>query len=423
MTSHKRRSFLRKSVWGGLGLGALASLGTSTTFARPTLPLGSPPDWKRVREQFPLNTNKTFFNTGSVGPSPQVVIDTVCETMQDLETRASTGRARSYSTHQSLGTILNTTAEHIAVTRNATEGANIAAQSLPLQAGDEVIITDQEHIGGAAPWIALQKRRGIKLVLLPLDLSGTTNLQRFKDAITSRTKAIAFSHVTCTTGMALPAKELSKLCRDRGIFCCLDGAQALGMYPVDLQDIQPDIYYGSGHKWLFGPKGTGVLYINPNSIERMQPSYVGAYSDSVFDLQNLHQEYRQVAQREEYGTRNTGITLGLGAAVDFLAGIGMDTVVKYQKELTDQLREAVSALPGAEILSPTHPDFTSALFTFRFANHDYQEVQQALREKHGIIVRGIYEANLNALRVSCALFNSPSEVNQLSEALQQLVEG
>jgi len=370
-----------------------------------------------------LTTVKTYLNTASLGPSPQVVIDTISNTIQDLEEQATTGRKISYATHEALGTLLNTAPENIAVTRNATEGANIAARSLPLQVGDEVILTDQEHVGGASPWLALQQQLGIKIKLVALDLTGKTNVQRIKSAISTNTKAIAFSHVACTNGMVIPAREIAKVCQAKGIFCCIDGAQALGMYPIDLEDIQPDFYYGSGHKWLFGPKGTGVLYINPNTMNRIQPSYVGAYSDSVFDLENLHQEYRQVAQREEYGTRNTGITLGLGAAVNFVQTVGMDALVKHQRELVAQLREGVASLPGVKIFSPSHPDFSSAIFTFRIEGHEYREVQSRLNGEQRLYVRGIYEANLNALRVSCALFNSEQEIDLLVNSLNTIVRG
>ena len=420
MSSQKRRNFLKTTLLSSLGLGLLRG-GNASTLSLP--PLSSElTDWKRVRKQFPLRSNKMYLNTASLGPSPQMVIDTITDTIQGLEVNCYTGRKDSYDTHAKLGQFLNVAPETLAVTRNATEGMNIAARSLKLNPGDEIIITDQEHVGGAAPWIALKQQLGVQVKLVRIDLSGENNLERIAEAIGPKTKVVAFSHVTCTTGLILPAKEIVSFCRDKGIYTCIDGAQAIGMIGIDLKEINPDFYTASGHKWLFGPKGTGVLYINPELMEDLEPTFVGAYSDYAFDLETLEQEYRMVAHREEYGTRNTGITLGLGAAVDFVQQMGMQAIEARGRDLSQALRSQLESIPEVEILTPSSPEYSASILTFKVKDIPYLDVQKHLGIHQKLYVRGIYEANLNALRVSCAVFNQPAELDLLVEGITEIVK-
>ncbi len=139
---------------------------------------------------------------------------------------------------------------------------NTVARSLSLKEGDEVILSKDEHIGGAAIWLALSKEIGITIKLVDLDYSGKNNFNIIKKSVTDKTKVLVLSHVTCTTGMILPVKKIANYCKKKGIISCIDGAQAVGMIPVNITDINPDFYVTSGHKWLFGSKGTGILYIN-----------------------------------------------------------------------------------------------------------------------------------------------------------------
>ena len=244
-------------------------------------------DWNNIRRQFIFSKKSHYLNTGSLGPSPKSVIKSICETLERFESICSHGRHEIEETRIKAAQFLNVTADEITFTRNATEGLNIAARGLPLKAGDEIIITTHEHVGGAAPWMALQKDLGVVVKLIDLDFTGENNLQILKDSITKKTKVVAFSHITCTTGMKLPAKAIVELCRNKGIYSCIDGAQSIGMFPIDLLDINPDFYAGSGHKWLFGPKGTGILFINKNIIEQVSPVFAGAYTTREYDLNSL----------------------------------------------------------------------------------------------------------------------------------------
>lgn len=428
MSKSTRRNFIQKSFLGGLvyalGTPLLYGKSSESTSITPSLNLENTNykdiDWTKIRAQFLFPKERQYLNTASLGPSPKIVVDTVCKTIEKLETSCSHGHHLTKKTHTQIAQFLNTTEDEIAVIRNATEGMNIIARTLRLKAGDEVIITTHEHVGGASPWLALQKDLGVVVKLIDLDLNGEKNLQIIKDNVTSKTKAIAFSHITCTNGMKLPAKKIAAFCRSKNIYSCVDGAQALGMFPIDLTDMNPDFYTNSGHKWLFGPKGTGIFYMNKRWIKKLNPVFAGAYTDSKYDLNSLTMEYRDSVQREEYGTRNTAISLGLGSAIEFINTIGIDNVAKRGRELSNYFRKGLTEISHVEILTPESEKFSASMLTFRLKGKDNLKLNQQINNVYKIRLRGIYENNLDAIRVSFAIFNSFKEIDNLLIALKKL---
>jgi len=298
---------------------------------------------------------------------------------------------------------------------------NIIAQSLNLSAGDEVIVTTHEHVGGAAPWLHLMNTKGVVVKLIDLDITGEFNLQLIKDSINNKTKAVCFSHITCSTGMKLPAKEIAAHCRKKGVYTCIDGAQALGMFPIDLKDINPDFYTASGHKWLTGPKGTGILFIDKDIVKTINPVFAGAYTDTEYNLNELILKYRDTAQREEYGTRNTSLTLGFGAAVDFITGIGIENVGRRGEELALLFRKSMFDYPEIEILTPENKGYSASIITFKIKDVNYLEAIKKLSKQKNIRLRGIYENKLDAIRVSFAFYNDEKEVELLVEGLKEMI--
>jgi selenocysteine lyase/cysteine desulfurase len=220
--------------------------------------------------------------------------------------------------------------------------------------------------------------------------------------------------------MKLPAKAIVALCRSKNIYSCIDGAQSLGMFPIDLRDINPDFYASSGHKWLFGPKGTGVLFINKNIIKDIAPVFAGAYTDSKFDLNSLTMEYRESAQREEYGTRNTPITLGLGSAIDFINTIGIDNVAQRGRELVSRFRKGISNIPDIEILTPESDVYSASMITIRIKGKDNLKLNPKLNKEKNLRMRGIYENKINGIRISFAIFNSFEDVDLLVNSLKDV---
>src|SRR5437762_13255039 len=169
--------------------------------------------------------------------------------------------------------------DEIALLRNATEANSYIANGLEMQPGDEVLISDQEHPGGEQPWNLRAKRYGIvvKKFTLPLPPASASDvLNRVDAAITPRTRVLFISHITTTTGVVLPAKELSALARAKGILSAVDGAHVAGMMRLNLHELGCDMYTSSPHKWLQAPKGSGVLYVRDVGRDRLWNTIVTA---------------------------------------------------------------------------------------------------------------------------------------------------
>jgi len=423
---YSRRTFIAKSLFGGLlGIFGIPYLSNGST-KKNTLPKPKKNtdqnfknlSWSEIKNEFSLGKNFFHFNTASLGPSPNIVLEKIFEAMRLFAYLGTSKHNRVELTRTKIGKFLNADNELIAITRNSTEGMNIVANSLCLKKGDEVILSKDEHIGGAAPWLALSKEMGIKIKLVELDYSGNKNFENIENSISRKTKVVCISHVTCTTGMILPVKEIVELCKRRNIISCIDGAQAVGMIPVDVKSINPDFYITCGHKWLFGPKGSGVLVMNRAFLTKNRPHFVGAYSDSKFDLGTKTIEYLNIASREEYGTRNIPHIIGLGTAVDFISDLGIERIAKRGRELSIRFTKGISNISGIEIFTPKNQEYYCSLVTFKIKTKDNLQISRDLINKNGIRVRFIYENDIRGLRASFAIFNNEEEVDLLIAAIK-----
>lgn len=378
--------------------------------------------WQRVRGQFDLVPDYAYFNAGGLGPSPRPVTETCGRVAADLERLCETGHERIPAVRRSLSAFLGCDENEMAITHNTTEGMNLVARGLSLRTDDEVVLTTHEHPGGAMPWLAMEKDRGIRVQLVEPGDGADDTLARIAAALTTRTRVVAVSHVLCTTGQRLPAREIAQLCRAAGVISVLDGAQAVGMIPVHLHDLGCDFYVASGHKWLLGPKGTGLLYIRAGARELWRPTLVGAWSDQCYDLDGHVLELRTEAAVVECGTRNTALACGLGAAVEFLRALGMERVARRGRTLAAHLRQRLHALPALRILTPSDVASSASIVTVT-AKDDSVDIRtwaQPLRERYRIRTRPVSEHGLRALRVCTHICNTHAQIDRLAAALSEM---
>ena len=376
-----------------------------------------------VRDQFLLEPGYAYFNAGGLGPSPQQVIAAVDEAWRGLESRCETGHGRRAAVRTQACEFFGCGEDTLAFTRNATEGMNMVARGLQFSSGDEVVMTTHEHPGGALPWFALREDTGIRIRTIDPGSGGDDTLERVANSMTARTRVVMVSHITCTTGMVMPVPEIADLCRRRGVICVIDGAQAVGQVPVDLRSLGCDFYVASGHKWLLAPKGTGLMYVREEMLDRWRPSFVGAYSDTGFDLVAGTFNRLRPASASEYGTRSTPVLLGVAAAMDFLTTIGADNVAARAAYLANRLRAGIAPLSGVEILTPVEPGSSAAILAFKLPEDGGNPWDwcNLLRREHSMRLRPVGEAGLNAVRASTDVFNSEAEVDRLVEVLGTLL--
>ncbi len=424
----KRRHFLKTTTQSLAGLMGLSSVSSARSLdASPPLPTISdkidPHDeefWSIVREHFPLTHDRIYLNTGGLGASPYVSIHALQSRIDELERISETGHSEElwHSIKKKAGKIFGCDPEEVAYTRNTTEGVNIVCNGLPLQKGDEIITSTHEHVGNTVAWLIRQKREGIVMkVFEPSMRSAQENIDRIEELITKKTRALSISHVTTATGQVLPVKEIGNLAKANNLWYFIDGAQSAGMMPLDVHDIGCHAYATSGHKWLIGPKGTGLLYVSKDMLDVIRAEWVGAYSNTGhFDMVTGEVHLNPTAQRYEYGTVSTPLFVGLGASIEFLLSIGMENVWGRVHAMGTALKKGLNDL-GVEVLSPQHPDEQSSIITFRMKNVDRGDLQSFLWEEYKLRTRGIYEGGLNGIRISLHIYNSFNEVDKVLAAV------
>ena len=423
MRKQSRRHFIKDKLWKGLILSLFSPFSSMAEFDESkeessiTKADRITVDWEKVESQFTLANSRKHFNTSSIGPSPRIVQETTIASIKYINKYGIEDHKVVEKTRAKLAKFVNANPEQLAIIRNATEGMNIVARSLKLQQGDEVIITSEEHIGGSAPWMALQNEIGIKVKVIDILGKEEKILKLIKLSISNRTKVISISHITCTTGTVLPVKKIIEFCKKNQIQSVIDGTQALGQISLNLKSLQPNFFIASCHKWFFGPKGTGILYMNQDFLNNTPPLFAGAYTDIKFDLKKGIYEYIKHASRYEYGTINAPIIAGLGAAVEFMNNIGIKNVEDRGKYLASRFYEKISQHKYISILTPFQLDAHASIVTFRIKQKNGSNICKELRKTANIILRSVTENNMNAIRASFAIYTNEKEVDELAQKL------
>lgn len=378
---------------------------------------------QRIRQEMPATTAHLYLNTGTFGPLPNCVSQTMQERIQFELQNGRLGaaafeamgkiydNARSSSAH-----LLNASVDEIALTDNTGEGLNIISYGFKWHEGDEVITTNHEHISLLAPLFQLRDRYGI--VIRFADIGPTAErpvLKAIADLVTPRTRLISISHVTWTTGAVLNVSEVAYMGREWGIPVLIDGAQSAGAIPVDVKALGVDFYAIPMQKWLCGPDGTGALYVRREALDYVSPTYVGYWS--VKHEEGIEWELLESAQRFELGGRQTAALAGQAAVLNWLEEtVGYKWLFERIASLSRYTYNALKALPGLTLLTPRPGE--SGLVAFKLGDRDVNEVINYLHDKHNIYIRSI--PTTNSLRVSTGFYNTEEEIDKLVEALLEL---
>lgn len=377
--------------------------------------------WQNVRQLFPLTKDRIYLNNGTMGPSPYPVIEAVREgMMQSDEYGNYSGYEKSID---SIATFVGADKKEIALTHNVTEGINIACWGVPLSKKDEVVISDQEHVGNALPWLNRFKVHGIVLKIFTPASTAAETLNRINALITKRTKVIAVPHLPCTQGQVLPVKEICRLARDKGIYSCIDGAHGPGMLPLDLHDMGCDTYASCCHKWMLGPKGTGFLYVREGFLDTLQPYFVGGGSaKGEWNLTDdpFMPEYVRTAHQYFGGTQSLGLAKGVIASVDFLESIGMENVYRRIKYLGAYLQQRLLAIDKIRLLTPTEERSYCGVNSFRIKGTPYKELYEACGVAN-VRIRAVPENGMDCLRISTHIYNSKQDIDALMHVVESHV--
>ncbi|WP_425637609.1 aminotransferase class V-fold PLP-dependent enzyme [Algoriphagus yeomjeoni] len=418
-----RRSFIQK-LGVGIAIPSLVSFRSSeeSTLKYIDQSLNGEDFWSEIRKQFPLKESRVYLNNGTFGPSPQVVLDALQSSFVETNTSGEYGHIEPE--REKLAAFVGIKTSEISLTHNTTEGINIMCWGLPLKAGDEIIITLHEHVGNALPWLNRAKLHGITLKPFEPKATQAENLDLIKSLVTPKTKVIAIPHVTCTTGLVFPIKEISAFARSKGIFTAIDGAHGAGTFNLDLHDLGCDLYASSYHKWVLGPNGTGFLYVREEILEQVQAYQVGAYSDLGWDMYQNPPElkgYVPTAHRFDYGSQSLPMMKGAVAATYFHAEIGKGKVEARVRELNQYLFDGLDEMNSLlDVLSPSESESRISMVNFKPKKMNFQEAA-GLISKEGFRIRQVPESKLDAIRISTHIYNSKAEIDSFLEVTKKVL--
>jgi len=309
-------------------------------------------------------------------------------------------------------------------TRNATEAINLVAYSWGrnnLQPGDEVLLTEIEHHSNLVPWQLIGEQTGAKLRFIPMMDNGTLDLESLDELLTERTRLVAFTAMSNVLGTITPAREIVRRAHAAGALALVDGAQSVPHLRVDVQDLDCDFLAFSGHK-MCGPTGIGVLYGKRALLEEMPPFLGGG--DMIRTVHLRESTWNDLPWKFEAGTPAIAQGVGMGAAVDFLTGLGMDAVREHERELTAYALEALSEVSGLTLYGPP-ADQRGGVVSFNLAGIHPHDVASIL-DREGIAVRAGHHCAQPLMdrlgvhattRASFYVYNTREDVDRLVEAL------
>jgi len=424
------------------------------------------PYWDFIRTLFPLKSDLTFLNNGTMGITPYPVLEALNKSFHHI---AENGAYPMHdgSFEENLGQILGCKGSELAITKNVSEGVNLACRAISLKKGDEVIITLHEHVGGCAAWLYRAKTEGIVLKLAALGATAEETLNNIKSVKTKNTKVIAVPHIPCTIGQVLPVNEICAWAKANGIISAIDGAHPLGMLQMNLKEMGCDYYSGCFHKWLLGPIGTGFFYASEEILSRSAIHHVAAYSVDKFDMSTTPPSMGELVNktaRYSYGTFPGPMYDGAKAAMQFYQKIGPALIEKRVKYLSKEVMNGLMEIndnpslkfPVIEVLTPAEDASRGAQVGFRIHEHPSKiassnaqvtkegapiaitAISQSLvpgtstpqasqrfcdfARKNNVILRYVAENNIHCVRVSTHYYNNKKDINRFFEVLQMFLK-
>jgi isopenicillin-N epimerase len=372
------------------------------------------PTAEELRADFLLDPAIAHLNHGSFGATPRPVLAGQQELRDALERDPVAFLGRQLP--ELLAGVRGELAGYLGVAEparlvlvaNATTALNAVATSLPLGPGDEVVVTDREYGAMGLLWTEVARRTGARLVVAPLPLpvaDADQLLEAIWSAVTARTRVLFFSHVTSETALVLPARELCRRARDAGITSVVDGAHGPGQLPLALDALGADCYAGNGHKWLCAPKGAGFLYVRDDLQAELRPPIVTwGWTDGF---------------QERFGWSGTDdptAMLSLGAAIDYQRVNDWPAVQERCGELARRTQTAiVEGLGGARVAAEELQ--APQMVAFELPNGDPDQLQQSLRDRHGIEIPVHAVDGRTLMRLSVAAYTTGEDCDRLLEAL------
>ena len=400
-------------------------------------------DVERVRADFPILHQEiygrplVYLDNGASAQCPRPVIDSMSEVYETIYANVHRGvhhlSQRSTDAYEGarekVARFVNAeSSDEIVFARGTTEAINLVADSFGrafLEPGDEVVISHMEHHSNIVPWQLLRDRAGIVLKVIPIDDSGNLMMEAYQELLGPRTKLVAITHVANSIGTIVAVKEVARLAHAVGAKVLVDGAQAVPHLQVDVQDLGVDFYAFSSHK-LYGPTGIGVLWGRLDLLNALPPYQGGG--DMIQRVTLEKSEFKAAPHRFEAGTPAIVEAVGLGAAIDYVTGLGLDNIAAHEHGILAYVTAKLSAIEGLEIVGTAEDKAAIVSFTmFNAHAHDIGTILDragvAVRAGHHCAEPTMDRFGLAATaRASFGLYNTREEVDLLVEGLMLVKE-
>ncbi|MEJ5070968.1 cysteine desulfurase SufS [Enterobacter ludwigii] len=396
---------------------------------------------ERVRADFPLLTREVngqplaYLDSAASAQKPNAVIDAEAEfyrhgyaaVHRGIHTLSAEATTRMEQVRQQAANFLNArSAEELVFVRGTTEGINLVANSWGdshVAQGDNIVISQMEHHANIVPWQMLCARVGAELRVIPLNADGTLQLDAIPGLFDERTKLLAVTQVSNVLGTENPVQALIELAHQHGAKVLIDGAQAVMHHTVDVQSLDCDFYVFSAHK-LYGPTGIGVLYVKEAILQDMPPWEGGGSMIATVSLTE-GTTWAKAPWRFEAGTPNTGGIIALGAALEYVSGLGLDNIADYEHTLMHYALAELATVPDITLYGPQN---RLGVIAFNLGKHHAYDVGSFL-DNYGIAVRTGHHCamplmaffNVPAMcRASLAMYNTVEEVDRLVAGLKRI---
>lgn len=386
------------------------------------------------RNDFPMVADIIYLDSAATSLSPEAVLEAVLEFERNY--RANVGRGvhrlaqiatqRYWHAHEKVARFVNGEQGTTVFTKNSTESINTVARGLGLRKGDRVVTTILEHHSNLLPWMHLREQ-GVELEITGINPDYTLDLSALEVAVTDNTRLVAITHASNAIGVITPVEEVARICRDNGVLLLVDGSQSVPHLPVDVQRMGADFLCFSGHKML-GPTGTGVLWMKEPVIEPgdLGGGMIETVTESGYTPAEGYQRY-------EAGTPNISGGIGLGAAVDYLAGIGIDRIRRSEEVLTARLIDGLRDIEGVTVYAHDRPSWRIGVVSFNIAGLHPHEVAHYLDENADIMVRSGHHCCMplmqllglpdGTVRASLYLYSAEHEVDTLIASVKEIARG
>ena len=395
---------------------------------------------KTIKSEFPIFSNKVngktlvYLDSSNSSQKPKSVLNSLDNFYKNefsnigrsIHSLAVNATNKYEETRMSIKNFINAgSKDEIVFTKNATESINLVATTFGqqnIQKGDEILITELEHHSNYVPWHYLRETRGAVIKFAPIDENGDIIIDKLKELITSKTKIISVTHVSNVTGTIVPIKDIVEIAHKKNIPVLVDGCQSAPHIKINVKDLDCDFYVISCHK-VYGPTGVGILYAKKKWLEKLPP-YIGG-GGMISEVKKDKITYASVPEKYEAGTMPTAEVVAFNESIKFMQSIGIENIMKHEKEITDYALEKLKTINSVNIIG--NPKNKAGVISFTIKGIHPHDISTIVDEE-GVAIRAGHHCcqilheklGLTATaRASIGIYNTKEDIDILCQSIEK----